>query len=65
MKWFVAASHLAPWIRAVQVNYPDIQSTLTAVVQSRICRVDVRYPDHISGEAKSFISKVCTPAEVL
>lgn len=32
---------------------------LTAVVQSRICRVDVRYPEQISEEAKSFMSNVC------
>ena len=29
-----------------------------SVVQSRICRVDVKYPEHVSAEAKSFMSKV-------
>jgi hypothetical protein len=32
------------------------------VVQSRICRVDVKYPEHVSAEAKSFMSKVRTPS---
>ena len=32
------------------------------VVQSRICRVDVKYPDHVSPEAKSFMSKVRLPS---
>jgi len=31
---------------------------LIVVVQSRICRVDVRYPSHISSEAKDFMTQV-------
>jgi hypothetical protein len=56
----VVKNHLGQWTMVVQVSI--ILDYLMIVVQSRICRVDVKYPEHVSAEAKSFMSKVHTPS---
>jgi hypothetical protein len=60
MSSYVVKNHLDQWIRVVQVSI--ILDYLMIVVQSRICRVDVKYPEHVSAEAKSFMSKVRAPS---